>query len=148
MSVKIDVVISYYGKGIYFNEFLVYEGQSTDIAIEEVLSSLEDEVINFSRTIIAHDEVCYAKTGFPQDLDKVWEKKKMKTEAIKTESQGTTVTIRRGKGYRVYATSLVTYVKEFSANSEEDALEKAFFDVGDWEESGDTDWDIDRVELV
>lgn len=71
MGVKVDVVVSYYQKAIYFDNFLAFAGTEMDISISEVLESLQDEVIEFSRTIVAHPDVCYAKIGFPDDLEDV-----------------------------------------------------------------------------
>ena len=49
--------------------------------------------------------------------------------------------------YRVIATSLVTYSVIIEAENAEQAGEIAFLkDNPEWEEIGDADWQIDRVE--
>ena len=49
--------------------------------------------------------------------------------------------------YRVIATSLITYVSIVEAENEDQAGEIAFVqDNPDWEETGEADWQIDRVE--
>jgi len=50
--------------------------------------------------------------------------------------------------YRVFASSLVLYSKEVEASSADEAALLASTNYDDWQETGDPDWNDERVELV